>query len=61
MVNVKPLILLDLMLASDMPVESQTPEEMGLEIATAARAYDHGFKEFTGDMVMILKKTIIFC
>jgi len=35
--------------------QAQTPEEQGLEIAKAARAYDRGFKDFTADMVMTLK------
>lgn len=34
---------------------AQTAEEKGLEIATAARAYDRGFSDFTADMVMTLK------
>ncbi len=35
--------------------QAQTAEEKGLEIATAARAYDRGFGDFTADMVMTLK------
>ena len=31
------------------------PKEQGLEIAKAARVYDHGFKDFIADMTMTLK------
>ena len=40
-----------------LPLQSQAQgaEDKGLEIATAARAYDRGFSDFTADMVMTLK------
>ena len=34
---------------------AQSPEQKGLEIAQAARAYDKGFTDFTANMVMTLK------
>ena len=34
---------------------TQSPEQKGLEIAQAAKAYDKGFTDFTANMVMILK------
>jgi outer membrane lipoprotein-sorting protein len=34
---------------------AQSPEQKGLEIAQAAKAYDRGFTDFTANMVMTLK------
>ena len=34
---------------------AQSPEQKGLEIAQAAKAYDKGFTDFTANMVMTLK------
>lgn len=48
-------ILLSLLALLSLPVQAQTVEEKGLEIAKAARAYDRGFADFTADMVMELK------
>lgn len=46
-----------ILLLAILPLQSQaqSAEAKGLEIATAARAYDRGFKDFTADMVMTLK------
>lgn len=48
-----PLLLLGLALPA--AALAQSAEEKGLEIATAARAYDQGFTDFTANMVMTLK------
>ncbi len=43
------------LLALAFNAQAQSPEEQGLEIAKASRAYDRGFKDFTADMTMTLK------
>lgn len=48
-----PLLLLGLALPA--AALAQSAEEKGLEIATAAKAYDQGFTDFTANMVMTLK------
>ncbi len=48
-------ILLGLLGILSPQIQAQTPEEKGLEIATAARSYDRGFGDFTADMVMTIK------
>ncbi len=48
-------IFFSLLTLLSLPVQAQTAEEKGLEIAKAARAYDRGFADFTADMVMTLK------
>ncbi len=54
MFNLKlPILLLTLAIPS--AGFAQSAEEKGLEIATAARAYDKGFTDFTANMVMTLK------
>jgi outer membrane lipoprotein-sorting protein len=54
MFNVKSLIVLTC-IAFPMTAFAQSPEEKGLEIAMAAKAYDRGFTDFTANMVMTLK------
>lgn len=54
MFNMKSAILLTLM-AVPVTGFTQTAEDKGLEIATAAKAYDKGFTDFTANMVMTLK------
>ncbi len=54
MFKLKPLILL---LSITVPATglAQSPEQKGLEIAQAAKAYDKGFTDNTANMVMTLK------
>ena len=54
MFDIKPLLLTALLVLPTM-AGAQTAEEKGLEIATAAKAYDKGFTDFTADMIMTLK------
>jgi outer membrane lipoprotein-sorting protein len=54
MFNVKSLIVLTC-IALPMTAFAQSPEEKGLEIAMAAKAYDRGFTDFTANMVMTLR------
>ena len=54
MFNVKSLIVLTC-IALPMTAFAQSPEEKGLEVAMAAKAYDKGFTDFTANMVMTLK------
>ena len=49
------LLLLIACAAAPVSLQAQTPEEKGLEIATAADKYDQGFGDFTANMVMTLK------
>ena len=54
MFKLRSLILL---LSITLPAAAlaQSPEQKGLEIAQAAKAYDRGFTDFTANMVMTLK------
>lgn len=54
MFKLESLILL-LSIALPAAALAQSPEQKGLEIAQAARAYDKGFTDFTANMVMTLK------
>ncbi|MDH3759752.1 MAG: outer membrane lipoprotein-sorting protein [Gammaproteobacteria bacterium] len=54
MFNIKSLIVLTC-IALPMTAFAQSPEEKGLEVAMAAKAYDKGFTDFTANMVMTLK------
>ena len=54
MLKLKTLIIL-LSLVLPVSAFAQTPEEKGLEIATAAKAADKGFGDFVADMRMTLK------
>ncbi len=54
MFKLKSLILL-LSIALPAAALAQSPEQKGLEIAQAAKAYDKGFTDFTANMVMTLK------
>jgi outer membrane lipoprotein-sorting protein len=47
-------LLLILIALTPLTLLAQTPEQKGLEIATAADAYDAGFVDFTANMVMTL-------
>ena len=49
------LFFITVLLALPALAPAQTPEERGLEIAAAAKAYDRGFTDFTADMIMTLK------
>lgn len=51
----KKILLAAVCAAITLPVMAQTPEEKGLEIATAADAYDIGYVDFTADMEMTLR------
>ena len=54
MPDLKTAALLLLMTLS-LSAQSQDGEQRGLEIALAAKAYDHGFTDFTANMIMTLK------
>ena len=54
-INIQLVVIFTLLLLSFNAQAQQTAEEQGFEIAKAARTYDRGFKDFTADMVMILK------
>ena len=54
MCNLKIALLLALV-TIPAAVAAQSPEQKGLEIARAAKAYDRGFTDFTANMVMTLK------
>ena len=44
-----------LLMTLSLSAHSQDSEQRGLEIALAAKAYDHGFTDFTANMIMTLK------
>ncbi len=44
-----------LLMTLPLSAHSQDGEQRGLEIALAAKAYDHGFTDFTANMIMTLK------
>jgi len=54
MYKLKTVILIAA-LASSAAAPAQSPEEKGLAIARAADAYDHGYADFTANMIMTLK------
>jgi len=53
-INKSYLLIVSLMLLSSI-IRAQTPEEKGMSIAQEADIRDQGFKDFTANMLMILK------
>jgi len=52
---IKSLLLLASLMLPSLTTKAQTPEEKGLSIAQEADIRDLGFKDFTANMLMILK------